>query len=293
MLKKLLKIAARAEEIAARAEEIKERLAEHALYTNALSKRLDKLSRNHGMIASDRTHPTPPEGLTKVSEGLQLFLDKFYNQLENRYRGSTEDITTRLSLYLPDVEAAYFRTDKKPVMDLGCGRGEWLGLLRDFGIEATGVDINDIQLSSARENNLNAFHKDAFEALEEADTDSLSVISAYHFIEHISFPQLSWIVLEAQRVLAPGGLLILETPNPANLIVGANTFYIDPTHKHPLPSQLLETLFNSVGFTKIEIRNLHPGGDFDRMLSEPSVNPKIAQLLFGPQDLAILGRKPG
>lgn len=271
---------------------MKGRLAEHALHDNELSRRLDRISRNGTSSSSEQSQPVQSHQSDTVSESLQLFLDTFYNRLENRFRGSREEILDRLRIYQPDVVDAVDKTGGKPVLDLACGRGEWLGLMRDLNIEATGVDINEVQIASAQDDDLNAHHKDAFEALRETESDSLSVISAHHFIEHISFPQLSWLVLEAQRALAPGGLLLLETPNPANLIVGSTNFYIDPTHKHPLPSQLLEVLFDTAGFQDIEIRHLHPGGNLEEMLSQPNVNPEIARLLFGPQDLAVLGRKP-
>lgn len=275
---------------------IKGRLAEHALHDNELSRRLDRLTHDGRASVSElpqTTKPAQPKQPDEISDGLQLFLDTFYNRLENRFRGSREDILDRLRVYQTDVVDATERTGGKPVLDLACGRGEWLGLMRDLGIEASGVDINEVQIASAQEENLSAHYKDAFDALRETESDSLSVISAHHFIEHISFPQLAWLVLEAQRALAPGGLLLLETPNPANLIVGSTNFYIDPTHKHPLPSQLLETLFDTAGFEDVEIRHLHPGGNLEEMLSQPNVNPEIARLMFGPQDLAILGRKPG
>jgi len=272
---------------------IKGRLAEHVLRDNELSRRLNMLAHDSGSIGYERPQSTQSINPATISEGLRSFLDTFYNQLEYQCRGSQEEILDRLRVYQPDVINATDRTGGKPVLDLACGRGEWLVLMRELGIEATGVDINEVQISGAREDNLNVYHKDAFEALRDAENDSLSIISANHFIEHISFPQLAWLVLEAQRALAPGGLLVLETPNPANLIVGATNFYIDPTHKRPLPSQLLKTLFDAAGFIEVETRYLHPGGNLDAMLSQSGVNYEIAQLLFGPQDLAILGKKPG
>lgn len=272
---------------------IEGRLSEQALHINKLSHRLDQLPRDRRSSGSKIDQPAPPSQSEKLPEGLQFFLDTFYNRLENRFRGSREEILNRLRIYHTDVTDAVDRTGGKPVLDLACGRGEWLSLMRELGIEAIGVDINEVQIASAQDDNLKAYHKDAFEALSEAENESLSVISAHHFIEHISFPQLSWLVMEAQRALAPGGLLLLETPNPANLIVGSTNFYIDPTHKHPLPSQLLEILFETVGFGSVEIRYLHPGDNLAEMLSQPNINPEIAQLLFGPQDLAVLGQKPG
>jgi len=270
----------------------KAQLEDKTLRDREVSRRLARILSSRGKHRTENSSKAPQQALDRGSEDLQTFLDTFYNCLENRFRGSHEIISNRLRAYQPDVEAAVSRTNGKPALDLACGRGEWLGLMRELGVDATGVDINAVQIASAEAENLKAYHKDAFEALKEAEDDSLSVISAHHFIEHISFPDLAWMTLEAQRALAPGGLLLFETPNPENIIVGATNFYIDPTHEHPLPWQLLEVLFDTAGFQSIETRRLHPGDNFDAMRSEPLVHAEIAQLLFGPQDLAILGMKP-
>ncbi|RXV58633.1 class I SAM-dependent methyltransferase [Roseovarius sp. A46] len=267
-------------------------LADKSVRDRELSHRLAKILTDQSRPRTPRPSQDPAKASEKQSERLDAFLDTFYNCLENRFRGNHAVIANRLRVYQADVEAAVERTEGKPALDLACGRGEWLSLMRDFGIEATGVDINAVQIASAQANNLKALHKDAFEALAEAEDNSLSVISAHHFIEHISFRDLAWVTLEAQRILAPGGVLLFETPNPENIIVGATNFYIDPTHKHPLPWQLLEVLFDTAGFQNIETRRLHPGDNFEAMRSEPNVHAEIAHLLFGPQDLAILGTKP-
>ena len=119
-----------------------------------LTRRVDQMAQATGTQAPDLvTDPARRAAAVTLpaSDGFDLFKDSFYHRLENRYRGSVEDITKRLSIYLPDMESASIRTGRKPAMDIGCGRGEWLGLLRDNGIEAFGIDTNPVQIEAARE----------------------------------------------------------------------------------------------------------------------------------------------
>ena len=94
------------------------------------------------------------------------------------------------------------------------------------------------------------------------------------------------------RVLAPGGVLLYETPNVRNIVVGASSFHVDPTHKTPLPVEVLETVFDTIGFFPVETRFLHTHPKYDELVREKRLDPEIAGLLFGPQDLAVLGTKP-
>jgi O-antigen chain-terminating methyltransferase len=269
------------------------RLAEQSLHDSELSRRLDQLFLRRGSpdITQD-AQPAPEVGNDVVSDGFQLFMDNFYNRLENRFRGSREDILSRLHVYQPDVEAAVIRTDGKPVLDLGCGRGEWLQFMRELDIPASGVDLNTAQISEAREAGLDVQKMDARTALMQASDDSLSVISAHHLIEHIPFSDVAWIAREALRVLAPGGVLIFETPNPRNVLVGATSFHNDPTHLRPLTDPVLSVLFETAGYHPVETRFLHPHERLDEFLARPGFDPELANLFFGPQDLAMLGQKP-
>jgi 2-polyprenyl-3-methyl-5-hydroxy-6-metoxy-1,4-benzoquinol methylase len=233
---------------------------------------------------------TPHSALT--AEGFSSFKDTFYYRLEQKYRGSREEIANRLRVYLPDVEAAIARTDGMPALDIGCGRGEWLELLKHMDIDAKGIDINAAQLEDARAQDLNVELADVFDFLSAAADNSLSVISAHHVIEHLPFDMVAWITREAMRVLAPGGLLLFETPNTRNVLVGATTFHTDPTHLKPMPEQVLGVLFETAGYHPVDIRQLSPHERLDEFLANPDFNDELAFLLFGPQDLAILGTKP-
>lgn len=273
-------------------------------HTGHLDARLSQFEAESGRMFSDLTRRMDrimlhsgggePAAMAQPCEGtgFEAFLERYYNRLEARWRGSRADIRQRLSVYLPEVEAAFIRSGNLPVLDLGCGRGEWLELMRERRIRAIGVDPNRMQIGEARELGLDARAQTAAEALAEAGDNSVSAITAHHLIEHLPFRDVAWIVREALRVLAPGGVLIFETPNPRNILVGASSFYNDPTHIAPLPDTVLTTLFDCAGFNPVEARPLHPHERFDEFRQNPGFSEELAHILFGPQDLAVLGHKP-
>ena len=179
--------------------------------------------------------------------------EQFYRAFEDKHRGSRALIKARLSVYLPFVEPLLKIYPQAQAIDLGCGRGEWLELLGESGFKVRGVDMDEGMLEACQSLNLNAELMDALTALQQLPAQSQAVVSGFHIAEHIPFDSLLILVKEARRVLLPAGLLIFETPNPENLIVGTSNFYLDPTHTKPLPSLLLEFLPEFVGgFTKIK-----------------------------------------
>lgn len=182
--------------------------------------------------------------------------DSFYKALEDRFRGSRDEIKSRLNVYLPLVSLLKKIHQPCRALDLGCGRGEWLELLGDQGVDASGVDINDDMLSACQALGLNVEQSDAIAHLEKFPSESLSLITAIHVVEHIEFSELQKLVSEALRVLKPAGCLIMETPNPENILVSSNTFYNDPTHRRPLPPQLLSFLPAHAGFHRTKIVRL-------------------------------------
>ena len=184
----------------------------------------------------------------------------FYRAFEDRYRGSRELIKERLRVYLPFVTALAGLHPALPVLDLGCGRGEWLELLFDHQIAAHGVDTDEGMLAACRERGFSVTCKDATDHMRSLANESLLAVSGFHIAEHLPFDELQALFVQARRVIAPGGLLILETPNPENLLVGANNFYIDPTHQRPLPSQLLVFLAEYHGFAPIKLMRLQEEG---------------------------------
>ncbi len=180
----------------------------------------------------------------------------FYRAFEDLHRGSRELIQSRLSVYLPFVRSVAQVHPGAPVTDVGCGRGEWLELLRGEGITAQGVDMDEGMLDACRALGLDVRHGDAVAFLRSLPGDSQAVVSGFHIAEHLPFDVLHALVDEAHRVLKPGGLLILETPNTENLLVGTSGFYMDPTHERPIPWQLLEFMAQYHGFGRTRLLRL-------------------------------------
>jgi O-antigen chain-terminating methyltransferase len=219
-------------------------------------------------------------------------LDSMYANFEDRFRGTRSDISQRQSIYLPYVQEAKAGTLNAPVVDLGCGRGEWLELLKSEDLVARGVDRNRIFISSCRELNLEVDDQDAVTFLRQLKPNTLGAITAFHLIEHLPHKYLISLIDEALRVLRPRGIVIFETPNPANLIVGACNFYLDPTHIHPLPPDLSRYLLEARGFCNVEVKTLHPyRSDHPVIDAETSVKETLNQFFFSAQDYAVIGRK--
>lgn len=173
----------------------------------------------------------------------------FYKLFEDRFRGPTSEISARLSFYLPFVTAVC-RDPLSICADLGCGRGEWLGLLQSLSIKALGVDANPVMVSCCNDSGLNVLPGDILDWLKSSADSSIDVITAFHVAEHLPFEVLRALISESYRVLRPNGLLILETPNPENFSMGAGKFYIDPTHERPLHPLLLAFLVEHTGFER-------------------------------------------
>lgn len=182
--------------------------------------------------------------------------DGFYRAFEDQHRGSRELIKTRQRAYLPFIEPLQTLYPDASALDLGCGRGEWLELLTESGFKASGVDLDDGMLAVCRERGLAVQTKDAVTGLQEQSDASLAVVSGFHLAEHIPFEALQSLMSESLRALKPAGLLILETPNPENIVVGTANFYLDPTHRQPIPPLLLSFLAEYCGFARVKVIRL-------------------------------------
>lgn len=185
----------------------------------------------------------------------------FYRAFEDRYRGSRELIKSRLTVYLPFILPLQQFFDSCQGIDLGCGRGEWLELMQENGIATLGIDFDQGMLAVARERGLNVIHGDAIQFLQTQAANSQMLISGFHLVEHIPFETLRTLIQESLRVLKPGGLLILETPNPENIVVGTEKFYLDPSHHRPIPAQFLSFMTEYAGFHRVKVLRLQePNG---------------------------------
>jgi len=215
-----------------------------------------------------------------------------YDGFTDRFRGSTAEVSAKLEGYLPDVRRL---VGTGGVVDLGCGRGEWLTLLRDAGVPCSGVDANPRFVAAGRALGLDIELGDAIGHLQGLPPDSVDMVTALHVIEHLGTEELLALLEAARSALRPGGCVLLETPNPANLVMAACDFYNDPTHRSPLPCALTEYLVSTQGFGDIEVRPLHPKpSPFARYSGEgvsPQMHELLLHLLWGPQDYAVLGYK--
>ncbi|MBN2106168.1 MAG: methyltransferase domain-containing protein [Deltaproteobacteria bacterium] len=184
--------------------------------------------------------------------------DALYVLFEEKFRGTREEIRQRLQKYLHFIQRAGAGTSQYPVLDLGCGRGEWLELLENTGYTAAGIDLNRVMVEQCRARNLNAAEADALGYLRDLPDGSLGALTSFHMVEHIPWRDVVAVFDEAFRVLRPGGCVIFETPNPENLIVGSCTFYNDPLHVRPIPPATLEYLAQARGFVDATIMRSSP-----------------------------------
>ena len=184
-------------------------------------------------------------------------LESFYIAFENRFRGSRADIKQRQEYYLPYIKEVV-SSPLEEVLDVGCGRGEWLELLKENGIKAKGVDLNSLMIEESNSLGLDTKVQDAIAYLKALEDETLSAISGFHIVEHLPFDILVQLFDESLRVLKKGGMIIFETPNPENIFVGACSFYTDPTHINPIPPSTLQFLAQNRGFKDVDIHRLHP-----------------------------------
>jgi O-antigen chain-terminating methyltransferase len=222
-------------------------------------------------------------------------LDALYVSFEDCFRGTRTEIEQRLRVYLPHLRQAGVGVDDRPILDLGCGRGEWLELLAQEGFIARGIDLNRVMVAECRDRGLRVEQAEALACLRALPDASLGAVTGLHVIEHLSLATLVDLLDEALRVVRPGGLAIFETPNPENLRVGAYNFYFDPTHRNPLPPSLSAFLLEGRGWTPVEILRLNPYPEHQRFSvdgGQSQVTSWLNEVFCGPQDYAVLGHKP-
>jgi 2-polyprenyl-3-methyl-5-hydroxy-6-metoxy-1,4-benzoquinol methylase len=263
-----------------RLDELDPRVEAQGRLSSELEERLTRLERRERPAAPAAVSPPPAEPPAQL-----VFPDYF--AYESRMRGATELVREKQRAYVED-----FR-DAAPVLDLGCGRGEFLSLLREAGIEAKGVDVDADMVVYARGEGLEVEQVGAVEYLETLAEGSLGGIFAAQLVEHLPAPTVVRMLELAAEKLRPGGLLVAETINPVSPIALRN-YFADLTHAQPLVAETLELLARQAGFRTVETRFLN---EPDEKLAEPS-DPTIAanvrrlnELLFAPLDYAIIARR--
>jgi SAM-dependent methyltransferase len=218
-------------------------------------------------------------------------LDAFYLSFENRFRGPRDEIKKRVRFYLPFLRKAGVGTKARPVLDVGCGRGEWLELLREGKLEAIGIDLNEAMVAQCKERGLKVVQGDAIEFLRNLPDRSQGAVTGFHIIEHLPLEVLIQLLMHSRRVLKPGGIAIFESPNCKNLMVGACNFNIDPTHRNPVFPETAQFMLETHGFERVTLKYLAPV-DTTTLGNVDEESPRIRELLYGPQDFAVIGYAP-
>jgi SAM-dependent methyltransferase len=207
-----------------------------------------------------------------------------YSLFEERFRGTPAAVAEGQRAYL-----VHLRGLPGPVLDVGCGRGEFLALLREEGIAASGIESSPVCVRLCREAGLEVEEGSAPELLAGKPKESLGAIVAFQVVEHWPAGRIFSFLARARRALRPGGVLIAETINTDSLSA-LRAFFLDPTHVRPVPAAALSFLAEAAGFvdTRIEYRAALPPGE--RLVEATENDVKLNRLLFGPQDYALIAR---
>lgn len=226
--------------------------------------------------------------------------DEFYHCFEERFRGSREKIVERLQIYPPIIKEHLSDWSNATFIDIGSGRGEWLDVLRENGaVDCVGVDLNERQNTVCESHGHKAICCDGIEYLSQLPDESVDLITGFQVIEHLFISDLTLLLKQSYRVLKNGGMILFETPNPHNLCVGADTFYIDMTHKRPLDPGMVDFLVKWYGFSSVKCieANTHEcwhglpivdNGTHENIVKR--IND-LCWLTYGSQDYAIFAIK--
>jgi SAM-dependent methyltransferase len=224
-----------------------------------------------------------------------------YFQLERHFRGTEEEIRARQSFYVP------FFQDRHNVLDIACGRGEFLELMREAKVNARGVDLDADMAGRCLEKALNVTRADVFAYLESVPDGTLDGIFCAQFVEHLTPDAYVRLLAECGRTLAPGGVLAVETQNPECLAIFSQSFFLDPTHAKPVPPGLLRVLFQEAGLERISTHFLSPASaalPLIPQLATQAIEPetlqawnsavaRFNQTFFGGMDYAVIAYRAG
>jgi SAM-dependent methyltransferase len=267
--------------------------------THALKRELSNLSASVTTAPLAATGSSGPATSTVVASGQLESVDSHtYVGFEDRFRGSTDDIKERVSEYLP------FFQDTSDVLDIGCGRGEFLALLRDHGVRAKGIDINGSMVDVCRQQGFEATEADALSYLRAQPDGSLGGLFAAQVVEHLEPRYLTGLIDVAFDKLRPGAPIILETINPACWFAFFESYIRDITHVRPIHPDTLTYLLVASGFQHVDIRYRAPYPEHDKLQriapqaslgdSVDTLNANVERLnglLFTWLDYAAIGRR--
>nr|3DLI_A Chain A, methyltransferase [Archaeoglobus fulgidus]3DLI_B Chain B, methyltransferase [Archaeoglobus fulgidus]3DLI_C Chain C, methyltransferase [Archaeoglobus fulgidus] len=230
--------------------------------------------------------------------GTDIHTSDYYFLFEEKFRGSRELVKARLRRYIP-----YFKGCRR-VLDIGCGRGEFLELCKEEGIESIGVDINEDMIKFC-EGKFNVVKSDAIEYLKSLPDKYLDGVMISHFVEHLDPERLFELLSLCYSKMKYSSYIVIESPNPTSLYSLIN-FYIDPTHKKPVHPETLKFILEYLGFRDVKIEFFEECEELTKLakidsntVSEEVIRvineniEKLNRILFGPQDYAIIAKKEG
>jgi len=222
-----------------------------------------------------------------TTDDRQPTTDFIYRRLEDALRGEVD-----VAEYVARAK------DHQPVLDIGCGRGEFLDACNKAGIDARGFDINERSVADLQKRGLNATLAGIPECFEGIRHGSIGSVLAMHVVEHLPVEHLFALYAQAARVLHAGGLFMIETPNAESIAVSASDFWRDPTHLAPRHPAALSLLAREHGFSIEEVRAIHPlpeGNAIAIAVDDPPALRRtievINERIFGPQDLRLILRR--
>ena len=205
-----------------------------------------------------------------------------YGRFAERFRGPEEYVRRNVGFYKP------FFAGCENVLDIGCGRGEFLTFMREQSIAARGIDLSEESVAQCRQNGVNAEVADLFSYLAPREEEFDGIFSS-QVVEHLDPRRLPEMIRLCAAGLRRGGLLAIETPNPECLAIFATHFYLDPTHTRPIPHPLMSFYMEEAGFGQIEVHELSPA--VESMPEVATLPEPFRKKFFGGLDYAIMGRK--
>lgn len=260
---------------------IKELQDENSFYKVSISRMEDKIAEQEKKIK---------KCLERLYESRKV-VDINYLEFENKFRGTTEQIINYQQEYLK------YLVDSKKILDLGCGRGEFVELLSSNGYDVLGVDGNEDMVRYCKSRNLSVIQDDILDYLRKTE-DVYDCIFISQVIEHLNMNQLLDLINLCKKRLAPSGLLIMETPNPETLLVSSYTFYLDHTHVRPIPSIVLQYILEKNNFEIVNTLYFHPFDNDEKLLELVSDNhdlnknfQKLNNVIYGARDYGMIARK--
>jgi SAM-dependent methyltransferase len=218
--------------------------------------------------------------------------DVVYRRLEDALRGNESHVRGDVIHYVR------LAAEQQPVLDVGCGRGEFLAACRESRIEARGVDTNERSVADLKQRGFDVSLAAVPECFASIADATLGSVLAMHVVEHLPIDALLALFRESARVLRRGGLLMIETPNAESILAAASDFWRDPTHIAPRHPAALSVLAREHGFEIAEVRAVHElpeGAKIAILESDPPELQRVIHVvndrLFAPQDLRLVLRQ--